>query len=133
MVIANFLMILFLLKTCFRSRVKTSTSHNDGRQSDQPTNNSVFTSNGIVKVGKPQQYQQMSLKRHVVILKMFIAITACNILAFGAVISVLLRITNDNFFIYLYYINHINNPFIYLAFNKAFREDVKNMVKCNRQ
>ena len=71
---------------------------------------------------------------HVVVLKMFIAITACNILALGAVILLLLRITDEDFFVYMYYLNHINNPFIYLAFNKLFRNEVIAMVKnmCNR-
>ena len=85
-----------------------------------------------ISSGQTQQPSAINMyvhKKHVTTLKTFIAIMVCYILSFGAAFFILLRLT-DNFFVsYIYFINHINNPFLYLAFNKEFRKDVVTLMR----
>ena len=60
---------------------------------------------------------------HISSVKTFIAITACGCLAFVPTIVVSWYFPAYIYWSYLYFVNHVNNPFIYVAFNRRFRSD----------
>ena len=64
-------------------------------------------------------------KRHITSVKIFIAITVFGLFAF-APSAVAYTILRGHYYItYMYFINHINNPLIYIIFDKKFRSDLK--------
>ena len=67
-------------------------------------------------------------ERHVVAVKTFGAVTLCLLASYipaFAVASQSLRVE----FLFLYYINHLCNPFIYFSFNREFRQSVFAVVR----
>ena len=77
---------------------------------------------------KPDGFQQISLNKHMTVLKTFFAIIICFIVTYGSAFVFLLSLTDNYFVSYVYFINHINNPFIYFAFSKGYRKDMIDLL-----
>ena len=67
-------------------------------------------------------------RRHMVAVTQYILIAALYVISFIPTMLVVNGVVNDNLFLYFYYINHVGNFFIYLAVNKEFRKEAKNLV-----
>ena len=68
-------------------------------------------------------------RRHMVAVTQFILITIVYVIAFLSLALNNNKIVNSPFLYLIYYINHLSNFFIYLAVNKEFRNEAKNLVK----
>ena len=68
-------------------------------------------------------------RRHMVAVTQFILITAVYVISFMLPLLNLNGIVNNILFVYLFYVNNISNFFIYLAVNKEFRKEAKNLGK----
>ena len=70
-----------------------------------------------------------SHSKHITSVKTFITISAFCFLAYVPSSSVMLGFTDQFYVSYFYFISHICNPVIYVAFNKVFRNDVKRLLR----
>ena len=66
-------------------------------------------------------------KRHMVAVKQLILIMLVYVISFVPPV-VVLNGTGTSWLVYLLYINHVANFFIYLAVNMEFRNEVKDMI-----
>ena len=72
--------------------------------------------------------QTATRKKHIVAVKTFIAVSLCYIISYVTAFTVgnkVVPIEVD----YLYFLNHISNPVIYLAFNKEFRQEFRKIIR----
>ena len=83
---------------------------------------------GIVKINTSAMTLQNN-RRHMVAVTQFILITLVYVISFIPTLLRLNGILNNRLFAYFYFINHVSNFFIYLAVNKEFRKEAKNLVK----
>ena len=67
-------------------------------------------------------------EKHVVAVKTFGAVTACLLISYGIGFVVAAQLLPLSF-MYLYYINHICNPFIYFFVNQEFRSSVRRLYR----
>ena len=91
----------------------------------------------IVKLIKPSAFiaeaaeqNPIMRNRHVVAVKTFGAVTLCFLISYTAAYAVrseLLPLYAD----YLYFLNHICNPVIYILLNREFREKVRDLTRLN--
>ena len=63
-------------------------------------------------------------KRHIQSVKIFLAITITGFLSYVPASLGFHLSVEYQFLTYTYFCNHINNPLVYLALNKTFRNDV---------
>ena len=66
--------------------------------------------------------------KHVLMMKVFAAITFLFLVSYTPVVLLIVRATHNFHVLYMYFINHIGNPIVYLIFIKQFRADVKEIV-----
>ena len=83
---------------------------------------------GATTILDENKVKKENYKRHVTSVKIFFAITFFGMVAYIPGIAAYTVVKNHYFISYMYFINHVNNPFIYIAFNKSFRSDVKSLV-----
>ena len=69
-----------------------------------------------------------SNKRHMVAVKQLILIMLVYVISFMPLILILNVPGTSDWIVYLFYINHVANFFIYLAVNKEFRNETKIMA-----
>ena len=74
----------------------------------------------------PQAMTSQTNRRHMVAVTQFILITVVYVISFLPVTLSVNDFAAKDSIIYLYYINHLSNFFIYLAVNKEFRGEAKN-------
>ena len=67
-------------------------------------------------------------QRHKTALKQFILITVVYVFSFMPIHIVYNGIAESRLILYLYYVNHVSNAFIYLAVNKAFRKGAWKLI-----
>ena len=68
-------------------------------------------------------------KRHVVAVKQLILVMLVYVISFVPPLLLILNVSGAIvWFVYLLYINHVANFFIYLAVNKDFRNETKTMI-----
>ena len=70
-----------------------------------------------------------SNRRHIVAVTQFILITVVYVISFIPLFIFLNGFVGGYFLLYLYNFNHISNFYIYLAVNKEFRKEAKNLAK----
>ena len=116
------------------SKIVNASRKNTGPNACKLNSEIVTVNRHTLRRNQPTRYQQMSHSKHITALKTFVAITLCFIVVYGSVFLILLRITDNSIVVYVPIINYINNPFIYMTFNKAFRKDMIKMLRnlCNR-
>ena len=78
---------------------------------------------------KPPAVTQQSNRRHIVAVTQFILITVVYVISFIPLFIFLNGFVGGYFLLYLYNFNHISNFYIYLAVNKEFRKEAKNLAK----
>ena len=81
----------------------------------------------------PQAMTSQTNRRHMVAVTQFILITVVYGISFVALALNINGVgTNSKYLAFVYYINHLSNFFIYLAVNKEFRNEAKNLCKTTR-
>ena len=68
-----------------------------------------------------QAEQQRKRSRHLLVVKMFLAVAICFVLSFVAM-NLVFTLRLDDRWYYLVFVNNISNPAIYYWLNKEFRK-----------
>ena len=88
----------------------------------------TIASGGPVTDCDENKIKKETHKRHVTSIKVFVAITFFGFAAYIPRVAAFTVVKNHYFISYMYFINHINNPLIYMFFHKSFRADVKLII-----
>ena len=67
-------------------------------------------------------------RRHLIVVKQLVLIMMFYVIAFASIVPVSNGTGVTAWITYIYYVNHVVNFFIYLAVNKEFRNEAKNMI-----
>ena len=77
----------------------------------------------------PPAMTSQTNRRHMVAVTQFILITVVYVITFIPLTLHSNKLAESHYMFFSYYINHLSNFFIYLAVNKDFRSEAKNLLK----
>ena len=87
-----------------------------------------MTSHGMMPTPSTSVTSQR-FTRHKVAVTQLILIMAVYVISFAPLLLLINGVTASRLVAYIYYINHASTFFIYLAVNKEFRKQVKELMK----